>query len=524
VICKLSRLSGGCKVFVQIRIFLRMFGITLILAVLMLVGSQAFAVMVSNAPTASKAVTAAVPGELAVEAAPTTITPGDSTIFVRVANIGSRPVWAVTVKTEAPPGVVAIVRQPRLGSLAAHSSRLVPIAVTDMPESRPGLLVVRAKGRSNAGSTAALTSIKLVSADPIASLVLVGNTRLSDSSPADLMAVVRNLADTSIDVSLRATADQNVVRLAADGKNVARAVPGAPLTMKILADRSAVVLIQVNAHSPLRRGTTGLVVTATFRTLHGAGPSDITASEQLDVALSADILPGMIGVGSVLVIPGLVAIWAALSVQRWDRRRLGLETPSVGSQIWGNKLWLLAAAAVSLLAAVLYSAAGFANLLDAYTLGDIAVVTVLSGLLGAAASGVVVWLHRRRVPVVTPASAELTVLKAAKRADDRVARAIYRRPDGKRGLLVHSDRDAVVLTPPVEYTEMDIQDALRDDSLTQAIRGIENSAEADQHMRYRQNGSDEYIEGPCAVLHATRYGSSAALLRYADTFQKNAAP
>jgi hypothetical protein len=81
-------------------------------------------------------------------------------------------------------------------------------------------------------------------------------------------------------------------------------------------------------------------------------------------AASADILPGLPGVGSVVVIPGLVAIWATLTVLHRDRRQLGLATGTAGSQIWDNKLWLLAAAAVSLVAAMLYSVAGFADLLD----------------------------------------------------------------------------------------------------------------------------------------------------------------
>jgi hypothetical protein len=47
---------------------------------------------------------------------------------------------------------------------------------------------------------------------------------------------------------------------------------------------SAVVLVQVQAQRPLRRGTTALVVTATIGTPHGAAPVDVTASRDLDMA------------------------------------------------------------------------------------------------------------------------------------------------------------------------------------------------------------------------------------------------
>jgi hypothetical protein len=108
--------------------------------------------------------------------------------------------------------------------------------------------------------------------------------------------------------------------------------------MTVPPRHSAVVLVQVQAQRPLRRG-----------------PRRGT---------SADILPGLQGVGSVVVISDLVAIWATLAVLHRDRRQLGLATGTAGIQIWDNKLWLLAAAAVSLVAAMLYSVAGFADLLD----------------------------------------------------------------------------------------------------------------------------------------------------------------
>lgn len=490
----------------------------LVLVVLILVAERAAAI--EPAPTAAS-VTAAGPGELTIDTAPTEIGVANSVIAVRVANKGGGPVRAVAVEADAPPGVTATVVPPNLGRLAAGSSVLARITARGLPESRPAVLVVRVTGRSDAGPTAALTSVGLVAAEPAASLTLVGNSRLTDASPADLVAVVGNLADVPITVLVRATAGQHIVRLAAEVGDVGRAAPGVPLAMTVPARQSAVVLVQVQAHRPLRRGTAALVVTATVHTHLSAAPTDITASRQLEVALSADVLPGMIGVGSVLVIPGLVAIWAVLTVLYLDRRRLGLPVRSVGGQIWDNKLWLLAAAGVSLLAAVLYSAAGFADLLDTYTLGDIAVVTAVSGLLGAAASAVAVWAHRLRVPAVTPMSTELSVLKAAgSKETTGVSRRVYRTSDGKRGVYVHTDWGVIVLTPPIEYTEIDGIENVG--SLQQAVGKIDG---AEDHIRFRQSGDNEYVAGPCAVPEATPCGWDE-ILQYVDVddFKKNAAP
>jgi hypothetical protein len=512
----------GARVCLNARLLVRMSGRSFVVAALTISGAATLAPTAAAVPAAPRtialeAAVAATSGELSVETAPTKATSGNSVVTVRVANTGESPVRSITIHADGPPGVAAKVKPASFARLAGGSSVLATVSARGMPESRPALLVVRATGRSGAGRTAALASVELVAAEPAASLTLAGNTRLTDSSPADLVAVIANAADVPADVSVRGTAGQHDVRLALEGGDVARATPGAPLTMTVPARQSKVVLVQVRAHRPLRRGTTALVVTATVRTPHGATPVDVTASQAFDVALSADVLPGLLGVGSVLVIPGLVAVWAALTVLYRDRRRLGLTVPAAANQIWDNKLWLLAAVAVSLVGALLYSAAGFADLLDTYALSDVAVVTVVLGVLGAAVAGVMVWRHRQNVPVVAPISMPLEVLRAAARADGRVLRPAYRTPDGKLGLLVHSDNEAVVLTPQIQFTEVDISGLVDNDALGEAVAGIERANDAEHHVRFSPDS--QYLAGPRAVVGATPSGSAREpILKYVDTF------
>lgn len=502
------------------RLLLRVALIAMILTVPMMSIGQAEA-SATCAPVAVAMNRAAAPGVLTVKAVPTSVSLANTAIVVQVANLGGGCVGSVKIEVDTPSGVRAVVKPSIVPRLAAGTSILVTIAVLGSPGNSPAALVIRAIGRSGAGETTAVTSVYLVPPEPDALLSLVGNTRLTDVSPADLIAVVDNVADVPVNVSVRATAGQQVVRLAREGKDVTRAAPGAPLAMMVPARQSAVVLVQVKAHLPLRPGTVGLVVIAAVRPYRGVESSDITASRQLNVALATDVLPGLTGIGSVLVIPGLVAIWAILSVWHLDRRRLGLAVRSVGSQMWDNKLWFLAAAVLSLLAAVVYSAAGFADLLIAYTLRDIVIVTVATGLLGALFSAVVVWLHRRKVPAITPTSTELLVLQAANRKDNpKLSRIVYRTPDGRRGLLVHKDWGAIVVTPPVEYSGVDdmenldsLQDAIKE--IEKAIRRTDGTAGKIRFLRSGGNTDNDYVEGPCAVPEATSIGREE-ILRYKE--------
>lgn len=460
-------------------------------------------------------------GQLEVEAAPTQAALTEGFVLTgRVANTGDGPVRGVAVTAEGPPGVAATVDPATLDTLAAGSSVLVTIRTQGVPERRPAHLIVQATGDADGGGTAALTVVELAPAEVTASLALTGNTRITDASPADVVAVVANGADVPAQVAVRAVAGRHPVRLAIEGADVTEAQPNTPLELTVPARQSRAVFVEVRGDRPLRRGTTALVVTAAVRTSPDAAPVDISATRDLEVALSADLLPGVLGVGTALVVPGLVAIWAGLSVHQWDRRRIGLEQAPPSKQIWDNKLWLLAAATVSLAGAWLYAAAGFVDVLDTYTLRDIGTLAVVLGGLAAGATGVAVWRHRRRVPAVPPKAEPLDVLKAAARADGGLLRPVYRH-DGKLGLWVHDDGDAVVLTPPVEYTEMDIRiddtSAAAGDSLQQALRTI--GATSGGARRVRLASDSAFVDGPRAVQGAAPSGGQRqAILRYVDAF------
>ena len=116
------------------------------------------------------------------------------------------------------------------------------------------------------------------------------------------------------------------------------AVPKSVSVLWALAD--PLVQAQVTAVVPVRRGAAALVVTATTVS---DPPTTVSATRQLDVALAADALPGPIGIGSLLLLPGLVALWTAITVWNDDRRRIGLAPSTAGKQIWDDKLWLAAA-------------------------------------------------------------------------------------------------------------------------------------------------------------------------------------
>lgn len=473
---------------------------------------------------------AATGGQLEVEAAPTQANLTEGTVLtVRVANTGDGPVRGVGVTVKGPPGVAATVDPATLDTLAAGSSVLVTIRTHGVPERLPAHLVVQATGDADGGETAALTAVELVPAEVPASLTLTGNTRISDASPADVVAVVANESDVPAQVTVRAVAGRHPVRLAVEGTDVTEAQPNTPLELTVPPRQSRAVFVEVRADRPLRRGTTALVVTATVRTSPDAAPADISATRDLEVVLSADLLPGLLGVPTALAVPGLVAIWAGLSVYQWDRRRIGLEQSPPSKQIWDNKLWLLAAGAVGLVGASVPAAAGgfvdvldtpTLRVLDTPTLRGIGTLTIVLGVLAAMGTRVAVWWHRRRVPAVSPTAGPLDVLTAAERADGGLLRPVYRH-DGKLGLWVHDDGDAVVLTPPVEYTEIDNipfgKKAAAGDSLEQALRTIESTSGAARRLRLASDSA--FIDGPRAVQGAALSGGERqAILRYVNAF------
>jgi hypothetical protein len=392
--------------------------------------------------------------------------------------------------------------------LAAGMSILATLTISGAPQARPGFVVVKAKGTTDTGAVTSLVTAELVASEAAASLTLVGNTRITDKSPADLEAVLTNLSEAPLKARLRAEAGDHDVRLAAKSGDLSKATANAQLSVDVPPRGAAVVAVRVEANHRVRRGKTPVVIIATIPDAQGQGSTDLTASRELDVALSTtDLLPDPLGITTVLAIPGLLAIWAWLAVAAWDRRRLGLEVSSPAKEMWDNKLWLLAAAGVSFVAAYLYSLTGQADLLDAYSLGDIIVVSLVAGLAGAGLSYLAVLLYRARVPLVTTTTPELEVLKAASRKDARGQRRTYT-TDGKIGLFVHRDRGALVLTPPIAYSRPDGVD--HNNLQAAAVK----AAESDDFDGYYLS-ADNYIGAPTTAVDAKPAGSGREfILRY----------
>lgn len=369
------------------------------------------------------------PGALVVEAAPAKISTAAGAAVVRIANDGGAPVTGVTLSVDAPAALTATMEKTDLGTMPAGGSALVKLTLAGSP----GIVVVRAMGQSGDIPVSATTAIELSPMAPH-SLVLVGNSRLTEHSPADLLVVVTNTSDTTVQVELSAAAGKHSAVLETESFELPpRAVEDVALT--------------VRASGPLRRGSVGLVVRATMT---GGQTQQLTATRELAVALASDELPGPLGVSSMILLPGLVALLAFFEIRSQDRKRIGAAHPGAKA-VWDNKTWLLLAGGLSLLAAVAYAAIVGRDVLDSYELSDIAVETVVVGGLGAAAALVTTWTHRKTVPVITSQTSPADVLRAAQRASNSLERTRYKTAHDKHGLLVHRDGQALVLTPPIAF-------------------------------------------------------------------------
>ena len=426
-------------------------------------------------------------GVLRVETAPVKVSPANPRLTVKLSNAGDAPITSIRLAVRAPAGVSAATTPGEMGPLAPGSSTLAEVTLTGSPQSRPASLVVEAAGRSGAVDVQAVTAVELVRAEPSATMTLAGNNRLTDRSPAEIVAVLTNSVDVPAEVTVRALAGPHRARLGG-------ADPGAPLTLTVGARETATVPVVVEARDRLRRGTSALVLIGTVRS-EGTEPFDITAARDLDVALAADVLPGALGVTSVLVVPGLVAIWAALLVWTWDRRRLQLTVPDPAARMWDNKMWLFAALAASVLLAFAYTAVGAADLFDTYALTDIGILAAAGGLLGAGIVALFLWWYRARVPLIRAGSSQLAVLNAAARFDGRGARREYRTTGGERGLLVHFDHGLPVLTPRIVYAEVDDVDAKG--PLGPAIRLIRAAHRGVERLEFLQENGAVRRPGVC---------------------------
>ncbi|MBQ0987786.1 hypothetical protein KBZ10_25355 [Streptomyces sp. F63] len=328
---------------------------------------------------------------------------------------------------------------------------------------------------------------------PTISVTLNGAGSMTDRSPADITAVVRNNSTAETAVTVKADASHHQVIAAQKVRDLkASKIRALQLT---LPPRSARLLfIEVRAKDPVRQGTAALVVIATTKT---QPPEETVAVQELQVELAgSDLLPGALGFPA-LIVPGLVAVWAALEIWVADRRRLGLRNLSSPAIIWGNKLWLLAAVAVSLISTWSYSAVfGQVDLLDTYRWHDLALVTVGAAAFTAVAALTVVGIHRWHTPLITQRTSVLNILRAVqKRGSETFEQPVYQISENPAcyGLLVHHDREATVLTPPIKFSKPDTLFKIynkTDRNLTDAINEINKIEESGGIFDAKKNTSD----------------------------------
>jgi hypothetical protein len=241
--------------------------------------------------------------------------------------------------------------------------------------------------------------------------------------------------------------------------------------------------------------------------------SEVIASKNLQVSLAADLLPAPLGVGSVVLVPGLLAIWAIVAVYQRDRQHIGLQTSSAAAQVWDNKILLVASILISVVAASVYKSLGFGDVWSAPALSDVIILSAASAVIGGLVMDLGLFLRRRiSTPAVSPKSGPLDVLHAAARAEDSIARQVYRTTDGLRGLLVHKDLGAFVITPPIQYADVD---GIPGRPLTNAVTLIENTPNPREHVQFLTD--DRYVRGPRATADATPLADQKEdILQYTD--------
>lgn len=299
---------------------------------------------------------------------------------------------------------------------------------------------------------------------PDVSLQVRGSDRMTDHSPADLIAVVTNSSDTTVNVDVRADAGRNEVRLANKHSDLSKAPVGKPVTVHVAPQSAQLVFIEVRPQKPVHPGKAAAVVIATPRPLRSKHqtsdvPADPAVTRDLNVELAgSELLPGLVQIGSAIAVPGLLVVAAALQMWVLDRKKLGLKT-NAASIMWANKLWLLAAAAISL--AVAWVSTNWfhrVDLLDAFSWWDLLLVSVGSGLAAAALSKIILWVFRLHKPLITESSPPWDVLRAAARHDGpQFERPVYSTPGDQPlyGMLVHHDGQATVLTAPISFSGPD---------------------------------------------------------------------
>jgi len=476
--------------------------------------------------------TAALADDLTVTVTPEKASAGGTMLWV-IGNAGDKPLRWVRVSAVLPDGMELDIRHGHAIStrpgqfrvarnLPAGATRTVEATLTGEPRTYPTNIVAVVRAYDRGVRHAAATTVELTPPPALATLTLSGGGTMTDHSAVELRARVTNTSTETLTVDLTTSAGRHVATLSGE----AGADDGTgELTVNVPPGESKDVFVRAKAEHRPRAGKATVLVDAVAKVKgapSGTVPTRLSASQDVDVqAAGTDLIPGVLGVSSAVLIPGLVGLWVWLEVRRRDRARMGLVTTPTAKVLWEDKLWLFVAAALSLVAVWVASAISPVDLLDAFTPIDLVVVSIIVGLLCLAVSAASVLVHRHRVPLVPRSSSEVEVLTAAAKADHHLTREMYMTSDKKQGLLVHTDGNALVLSPPVLYGRPDIGDALRKNDLTAALKTIEENLkdtaiqDADKfNGRFATGGA--WVTEPTTVLDATHAGT-APFLSYDGT-------
>ena len=452
----------------------------------------------------------AASGDLSLSAAAVETVGGGELVVVQVTNASELRVEGLRVSTDTPAGVAVRPAAFTRARLSAGASALFRFKVIGGPAHQPASLVITATGRQGAIPVSAIGAVTLAANEADVQVTLSGDDTITDTSPATDVAILQNLVDAPVSVILTASAGPQVVRMAhVDGQR-SETADARSLRLRLPPHSAVSVVIRTTAHLPLPRGSVPLVVTATTTGADGLA-SQIIATKDLKVSLAADVLPGPLGIGSVVLVPGLVAMWAIVARYQRDRKRIGLQTPSAAAQVWDNKILLAAAILVSVVASFAYRFLGFGDVWSAPRLSDIVILSAASAVIGALVTDVILFFRRFATPAVSPDSEPLDVLRAAARTENSIARPVYKTTDGLRGLLVQMDWGAVIITPPIQYAEVDDIPGSSLSKATDLITGTQNPRE---HIQFLSD--QRYVQGPCAGGAIRLADQKEEILQYTD--------
>lgn len=357
------------------------------------------------------------------------------------------------------------------------------------------------------------------------SVALTGADRLTDRSPGDLVAIITNTSDTAMTTELHAiVGDRYRIRITDPEINKDNTV------IDVASHSSTVIFMKVEVKSPLRREKAAVVVFARGHPI-GNPPKQIknwtanaVATRELSVEWGGgdlfSIPTGGSGTALALVLPGLLAVASWLKVWDRDRTRMGLPSQQPQVTMWENKWLLVVSVALSFAAAWSYKLLFGVDLLDTVTLLDLCKVIAGSFVAALTLAWLVNLLYRWRKPRIPDLSLNgiperKAILRAANQNDSNVKREVYVVGD-RRGIFVHRDRGAHVLTPPIGFsvpTTLKEANETAGFDLAKALNAIENAAGGqtfDGHYAQEPawldtpTGDMKWITSPVAVVAPPR--------------------